>query len=119
MITRLTYDASSEEQDGSEAVDHRHDEMDRGDGDPDRDQADDQAHEAGDDGESARDSRKDCRRRYWAELLPLPGVDGEGEDGAGEEGLERSDDEDDEHLSGVGCRPGHFCVVVCRRDVVD
>lgn len=44
-------------------------------------------------------------------------MNGEAEDGAGEEELKRADDEDNEHLGGM--LAGSFGVVVCRRNAVD
>jgi hypothetical protein len=102
-----TYNAACKEENGSQAVSHRHDESWDG-----RDPNGGDAYEADEQGEAASERRVGSCRRHRIKHLPFRGADGEAEDDGGEEELERAGDEGGEHV--VRVSEGWLGVVVCR-----
>lgn len=95
-INTKTYDATCKQKNGSQGVNHRHDESRDG-----RDPDGGNAHEGDEHGKAARKSRKGGRCRHRASGLPFCGADGKAEDDGSEEELKRAGDEGGEHFEGV------------------
>ena len=93
---RETYNAASEEEDGSQSINPRHDQIWNA-----AHEAVREADESDQDPKSAGESAVGCGGRCGAVHLPFDGSDGEAEDDGAEDGLECASDEVGEHLGGM------------------